>query len=920
MLGAACSVGAGVVPLLVPGSWPFGWRALIAAVVAGLAGAAGSYFGVVLTRQDQRAAARQAVQALLDPLVPPIPQQPHDAEPSVLELLTPHWCPTGFWGRQAEQKQWHAWCTDTGTGTGGKKGTAGGAASRLMMVDGPAGCGKTRFALRMARDMEPEWTVGWLKRGTGAALVEAAAAASRMRVLALVDDADTHADLGALLAALSGYSGTVALRVVLITRHGDTLEDALAGRLSERDSVLVTVLLKAAARLRLQPLGGSGDVIRWYGEAVSDFARAMRHPAPPVSDRVAPVQAGQTMVEILAQAMLTVLEPAASSPSPKPLNQVAKVLFEHEARWWRTSAALGRWALGPVDQVLLERVLVVLVLLAPADETAGAAALRRIPDLDGTPQAQVLRLLRWANALYPRGLGLHLGPDLLADWFITTRLTRLDDGEFARRLLVGLAGEQAGRVLTLLARAGEHYPAAHVLFEQLLDGDPILLAHHAIYAALTTEHRRKLDETTAAILARTALDIETITYLLQIVPTHALPVCALALTLQHLRHERATGHPQDVAIALESLGIAHRWLGHDREALAVTQEAVKLWRDLAANNPAHQPDLAATLGNLGIAHDRLGQYREAQGAAQEAVNLFRDLAADNPAHQPGLAATLDRLGTAHRRLGHDREALAAAQEAVNLWRDLPADNPAHQPGLAATLDNLGTAHDRLGHDREALAATQEAVNLWRDLAANNPAHQPNLATTLDNLGTAHDRLGHDREALAAAQEAVKLFRDLAANNPADQPGLARAVGNLGTVHHRLGHDREALAATQEAVKLWRDLAANNPAHQPGLATTLGNLGSTHDRLGHDREALAATQEAVNLWRDLAANNPAHRPDLATTLGNLGSTHHRLGQRSEGIAVWRKSVAIWRELAERLPDQYRQRYIDARAVLRRLEGD
>lgn len=105
VLGVACSVGAGVVPFLVPGQWPVGWRALIAAVAAGLAGASGSYFGVVLTRQDQRAAARQAVQALLDPLVPTMPEPPQGSERSVLELFTPHWCPTRFWGRQAQQKQ-----------------------------------------------------------------------------------------------------------------------------------------------------------------------------------------------------------------------------------------------------------------------------------------------------------------------------------------------------------------------------------------------------------------------------------------------------------------------------------------------------------------------------------------------------------------------------------------------------------------------------------------------------------------------------------------------------------------------------------------------------------------------------------------------------------------------------------------------
>ncbi|MEV0589447.1 tetratricopeptide repeat protein [Nonomuraea sp. NPDC050310] len=756
VLGAACSIGAGVVPLLVPGGWPVGWRALIAAVVTGLAGASGSYFGVILTRQDQREAARQAVRGLLDPLgtTPAVPSAAAGEEAggrSVLEVLSAQSCPTPFWGRQAEQQRWHAWCAEDSQAD--RPGTT---VWGLMVVDGPAGCGKTRLALHMARQLEPEWTVGWLKDGMGAALVEAAAAASDMRVLALVDDADARTDLGALLSALAGYAGRVRLRVALITRHGDELGPALATRLPERHAGAVQAMLaRQAAQLRLQPLGEVTDLIRWYGAAVGDFATARGVPAPSLSERVAPVRAGQTMVEMLAQAMVTVLQPSAPSASTLPLEQVARVLFEHEARWWKARAADERWALGPVGDVLLGRVIAALALIAPSGQAAGVAVLRRIPELADASEERVRNLLRWAHALYPGRAECRPGPDLLADWFITTHLTA-EDQEFAKCLLSGLSEDEASRVLAVLARAAEHYPTARALFEYLLGADPVLLAHHAIYVAMTTGSSSGLDEAAAAALARADLDADTTTFLLQITPADDLPRCTLVLARHRLRHARATGDLADVAEALESLGVAHDRLGHHEQCLAAMKEAVGLLRALAAADPAHQPGLASALDHLGAAYDRLGHHEQFLAAAEEAVGLYRALAAADPAHQPGLADAMDHLGAAHGRLGHHEQGLAAAEEAVGLYRALTAANaanPTHQAGLAHALDNLGTADDRLGHHEQLLAAAEEALVIWHELAERFPGqYRQRYIDKRAELRRVFQSLGLDDKAVRLGEE------------------------------------------------------------------------------------------------------------------------------------------------------------------------
>ena len=75
--------------------------------------------------------------------------------------------------------------------------------------------------------------------------------------------------------------------------------------------------------------------------------------------------------------------------------------------------------------------------------------------------------------------------------------------------------------------------------------------------------------------------------------------------------------------------------------------------------------------------------------AEEAVRLRRAQAGDNPACLPGLAAALTDLGICYGGVGRDQDAIAPVEEAVRLYRALAGDNPAYLPGLAAALTAWG---------------------------------------------------------------------------------------------------------------------------------------------------------------------------------------------------------------------------------------
>ena len=137
-----------------------------------------------------------------------------------------------------------------------------------------------------------------------------------------------------------------------------------------------------------------------------------------------------------------------------------------------------------------------------------------------------------------------------------------------------------------------------------------------------------------------------------------------------LLRDLAAGEPQllpDVALAAwrgrrpsRALGIP---AGGGRPRRGSRPRSTGTW---PRANPAFLPDLAGALNNLGIRYSEVGRRHDALAPAEEAVQLYRDLAAANPAFLPDLAAALNNLGIRYSEVGRRQDALAPAEEAVHL--------------------------------------------------------------------------------------------------------------------------------------------------------------------------------------------------------------------------------------------------------------
>jgi tetratricopeptide (TPR) repeat protein len=233
-----------------------------------------------------------------------------------------------------------------------------------------------------------------------------------------------------------------------------------------------------------------------------------------------------------------------------------------------------------------------------------------------------------------------------------------------------------------------------------------------------------------------------------------------------IRRRLAAQHPDaflpDLASSLHNLGIRLSEMGRRAEALQATQEAVEIRRRLAAQHPdAFLPDLAGGGGALAwppstptwastTMLSEMGRRAEALQATQEAVDLYRRLAAQHPdAFLPDLAMSLElwisEMGLRPCKLRRRRWTSTAA------W---PPSTPTYRLS-------------EMGRRAEALQATQEAVALYRRLAQQYPeAFLPDLAESLGAYGKALLGLGRAPEAREAFAEGLRILLPFVREIPA----------------------------------------------------------------------------------------------------------------------------------------------------------
>ncbi|MGJ6969112.1 hypothetical protein ACSDR0_45205 [Streptosporangium sp. G11] len=374
---------------------------------------------------------------------------------------------------------------------------------------------------------------------------------------------------------------------------------------------------------------------------------------------------------------------------------------------------------------------------------------------------------------------------------------------------------------------------------------------------------------------------------------------------------RAKSSPVAYAESLESLGRALGDAGRVKEAGAAFARYVEVYRrQIETGESPLWSGLAGALVNGAMHLASLGSYREALALSEEGVALYREFVARESERQ-------ERMELSYAEdddLQDDRELIARGLE-VKEGRStvrLAARN------LCAGLYNQGNYLHMLNRLDQALAVNSEAVEI-----ARGQDDAPRLALALNNRSCVLADLGPSRqeEALEAASEAVAICAGLAvADSAAHERDLALARHTFCVAATNLGRHEEALAASLQCLNTYRRLHESDPHRfAGGLAHALTDHGLVRSRRGDHAEALAATAESVEMCRRLAGQNPArYSGGHANALVMFAEV--RLVTDStptERQAAVEEAVELYRSLAVTLPEGYAHRLAHARSVAHRM---
>ncbi|GIH16702.1 AfsR/SARP family transcriptional regulator [Rugosimonospora africana] len=223
------------------------------------------------------------------------------------------------------------------------------------------------------------------------------------------------------------------------------------------------------------------------------------------------------------------------------------------------------------------------------------------------------------------------------------------------------------------------------------------------------------------------------------------------------------------ATFLDRRSLWHDWAALQRDAI----EAARRLADPAAE--------AVCRRSLARACIRLGQFDVARDQLHIALDLYR-----RAGDQTGTGHTEYSLTIVAEREGRHREALEHARRALDLH-----ESTGHRVGQADALAAIGWLQVRLGDHQQALVTCEQALTLHRELE-----HVVGQAETWDSLGNIHHQLGRYERAVAAYTEAVRLRRGLG-----DKYYQAASLSRLGETYRAAGDLAAARASWRQALNI-----------------------------------------------------------------------------------------------------------------------
>ena len=297
-----------------------------------------------------------------------------------------------------------------------------------------------------------------------------------------------------------------------------------------------------------------------------------------------------------------------------------------------------------------------------------------------------------------------------------------------------------------------------------------------------------------------------------------------------------------------------------REALAIYQEALALWRQLGDREWE-----AETLYRIGWMYQDLGEYEKAIASLRAALPFFDEIGRIRER-----VVIRNRIGNCLYWRSQLEEAKKELEGALAIARD-----SGRATFEAGALVSLGHVHMSLGESQKAQDFYREGAARARDVGDTIER-----ANALSGLGDLLVYQGKLREAQDALEQALQIHRD--AGNGAQVRFILRRLANID---QRMDRRDNALRRLQEALEL-----ARQAEDRENEASILSSLGTVHLLGGDTQQAGETYGRALELFR--ALGNPQGE---AFALLNLGRYHRGRGEYPVALERFGQAVEVFRRI-------------------------
>jgi tetratricopeptide (TPR) repeat protein/transcriptional regulator with XRE-family HTH domain len=328
------------------------------------------------------------------------------------------------------------------------------------------------------------------------------------------------------------------------------------------------------------------------------------------------------------------------------------------------------------------------------------------------------------------------------------------------------------------------------------------------------------------------------------------------------------------ARTLTDIGRLKYMLADMEAACAILTEALDLHRTLA--DPLGEAHARAQLANANLA---VGDFEAAAGNLLAALTLYRQV--DDPR---GQAHAASRLGVVQFAVGDRTAAIENQQAALSAYAALT--DPI---GRAHALAHLAEMHASQGRYGEGIEAAAEALELFR--AAQDHV---NVAGCLFYLGAIQRDCGYTEQASANLGRALEMFRE--AGDEWDEANVRDAIGRLQTQTGQYAAAEASLARAGEVY--FRDGGMNGH-----VSTVLNSRGELALAVADPAAALVHHTTALEI-----AVKHSMKDEEARACEGIGRSRLQAGRRDLAVAPLRSALGIY----ELLGSPYAER---VRALLR-----